>query len=269
MPIRIPNDLPAAGILQQENIFVMTQNRAINQDIRPLEILVLNLMPTKIVTETQLSRLLGNTPLQVHLELMHTTSHKSKNVSQEHLLSFYKTFDELKAKYEEESRELKAKLEKQFKAEFDSLTAEITNINLQVSEYKQAVELNKHKTELAEVEARIKEGETSVNVILYSTYAMMALVLTALLVIILVMNGLTNPMSLVKLLVVVVVLVGLVVGAYTLAPGTMIQSETLTPDQISIADLKMTDTVLYLAYLFFGGAIVALITSWIVGAVRK
>ena len=96
MPIRIPNDLPAAGILQQENIFVMTQNRAVTQDIRPLEIVLLNLMPTKIVTETQLSRLLGNTPLQVNLELMHMSSHRSKNVSQEHLLSFYKSFDELK-----------------------------------------------------------------------------------------------------------------------------------------------------------------------------
>ena len=96
MPIRIPNDLPAAGTLQQENIFVMPQNRAITQDIRPLEIVLLNLMPTKIATETQLSRLLGNTPLQVNLELMHTSSHKSKNVSQEHLLSFYKSFDELK-----------------------------------------------------------------------------------------------------------------------------------------------------------------------------
>ena len=96
MPIRIPNDLPAASTLQQENIFVMTQTRALTQDIRPLEIVLLNLMPTKITTETQLTRLLGNTPLQVHLELMHTTSHKSKNVSQEHLLSFYKTFDELK-----------------------------------------------------------------------------------------------------------------------------------------------------------------------------
>ena len=96
MPIRIPNDLPAAGTLQQENIFVMPQDRAITQDIRPLEIVLLNLMPTKIVTETQLSRLLGNTPLQVNLELMHTTSHVSKNVSQEHLLSFYKSFDELK-----------------------------------------------------------------------------------------------------------------------------------------------------------------------------
>ena len=96
MPIKIPNDLPAAGILQNENIFVMNENRAMTQDIRPLEIVLLNLMPTKIATETQLSRLLGNTPLQVHLELMHTTSHKAKNVSQEHLLTFYKSFDELK-----------------------------------------------------------------------------------------------------------------------------------------------------------------------------
>ena len=96
MPIRFPNDLPARAVLQQENIFVMDQNRAVTQDIRPLEIVLLNLMPTKIVTETQLSRLLGNTPLQVHLELMHTSTHKSKNVSEEHLLSFYKTFDELK-----------------------------------------------------------------------------------------------------------------------------------------------------------------------------
>ena len=96
MPIRIPNDLPAAEVLKQENIFVMTHTRAVTQDIRPLEIVVLNLMPTKIVTETQLTRLLGNTPQQVHLELMHTSSHRSKNVPQEHLLTFYKTFDELK-----------------------------------------------------------------------------------------------------------------------------------------------------------------------------
>lgn len=96
MPIQIPNDLPATGILQQENIFVMPEDRAATQDIRPLEIVLLNLMPTKIVTETQLSRLLGNTPLQVHLELMHAKSHISKNTAQEHLLTFYKTFDELK-----------------------------------------------------------------------------------------------------------------------------------------------------------------------------
>jgi len=96
VPIHIPNDLPAAGILQQENIFVMNQTRAETQDIRPLEIVLLNLMPTKIVTETQLSRVLGNTPLQVHLELMMISSHKPKNTPQEHLLTFYKTFDELK-----------------------------------------------------------------------------------------------------------------------------------------------------------------------------
>ena len=96
MPIRIPNDLPAAQVMQQENIFVMTHQRATTQEIRPLEIVLLNLMPTKIATETQLTRLLGNTPLQVNLELMHTSSHRSKNVSEEHLLTFYKTFDELK-----------------------------------------------------------------------------------------------------------------------------------------------------------------------------
>ena len=96
MPIAIPNDLPAAEILQNENIFVMKQTRAETQQIRPLEIVLLNLMPTKIVTETQLSRMLGNTPLQVHLELMMLSSHKSKNTPEEHLLAFYKTFDELK-----------------------------------------------------------------------------------------------------------------------------------------------------------------------------
>ena len=96
MPIQIPNDLPATETLQNENIFVMNENRAITQDIRPLEIVLLNLMPTKIATETQLSRVLGNTPLQVRLELMHTTTHYSKNTPHEHLLNFYKSFDELK-----------------------------------------------------------------------------------------------------------------------------------------------------------------------------
>ena len=96
MPIQIPNDLPAAEVLQNENIFVMKQTRAETQHIRPLEIVLLNLMPTKIVTETQLSRMLGNTPLQVHLELMMLSTHKSKNTPEEHLLAFYKTFEELK-----------------------------------------------------------------------------------------------------------------------------------------------------------------------------
>lgn len=96
MPIKIPNKLPATRVLENENIFVMTETRAITQDIRPLKILLLNLMPTKVDTETQLSRLLGNTPLQIELELMHTKTHESKNVSKEHLISFYKTFDEVK-----------------------------------------------------------------------------------------------------------------------------------------------------------------------------
>ena len=96
MPIKIPNELPATKTLAAENIFVMTDDRAVTQDIRPLQILLLNLMPTKIDTETQLSRLLGNTPLQVELTLMHTQSHKSKNTSEEHLLAFYTTFDKVK-----------------------------------------------------------------------------------------------------------------------------------------------------------------------------
>ncbi len=96
MPIKIPNNLPAAKTLTEENIFIMTETRAITQDIRPLKILILNLMPKKIETETQFARLLGNTPLQVELELIHTTSHKSKNTAEEHLLAFYKTFDDIK-----------------------------------------------------------------------------------------------------------------------------------------------------------------------------
>ncbi len=96
MPIKIPNDLPAVKTLESENIFVMTEKRAITQDIRPLKILILNLMPKKIETETQFARLLGNSPLQVDLELIHTKSHQSKNVAQEHLLAFYKTFDDIK-----------------------------------------------------------------------------------------------------------------------------------------------------------------------------
>ena len=96
MPIKIPNNLPAVKTLTEENIFVMTETRAITQDIRPLRILILNLMPKKIETETQLARLLGNSPLQVEPTLIHTTSHQSKNVAEEHLLAFYKTFADVK-----------------------------------------------------------------------------------------------------------------------------------------------------------------------------
>ena len=96
MPIKIPNSLPATGVLESENIFVITESRAISQDIRPLHILLLNLMPTKVATETQLARVLGNTPLQVELELLQVSTHESKNVSQDHMLAFYKTFDEIR-----------------------------------------------------------------------------------------------------------------------------------------------------------------------------
>jgi homoserine O-succinyltransferase len=96
MPIKIPNQLPAREILKKENIFVMDEDRAIHQDIRPLKIAILNLMPTKITTETQLLRLLGNTSLQVEVTLVRTSSYQSKNTPEEHLLTFYQTFDQIR-----------------------------------------------------------------------------------------------------------------------------------------------------------------------------
>ena len=96
MPIKIPDDFPAYQILKQENIFVMNETRAVHQKIRPLKLLILNIMPTKIETETQLLRLLSNTPLQIEVDWIHMASHESKNVSKEHLVAFYKTFDEIK-----------------------------------------------------------------------------------------------------------------------------------------------------------------------------
>lgn len=96
MPIKIPDSLPATATLESENIFVMTEYRAMHQDIRPLKLLILNLMPTKIVTETQLLRKLSNSPLQVQVELLHTLSHVSQNTDAEHLSSFYTSFDQIK-----------------------------------------------------------------------------------------------------------------------------------------------------------------------------
>lgn len=96
MPIKIQDGLPAYQILSRENVFIMNESRASSQDIRPLKIAILNLMPNKIETETQLLRLLGNTPLQTEIELLQTASYKSKNTSQEHLLKFYKTFEDVK-----------------------------------------------------------------------------------------------------------------------------------------------------------------------------
>ena len=99
MPIKIPCDLPAAKTLQEENIFIMDTVRAASQDIRALKILILNLMPTKIATETQLARLLGNTPLQIDPELLTVSGRTPKNTPAEHMLSFYKTFDAVKDDY--------------------------------------------------------------------------------------------------------------------------------------------------------------------------
>ena len=96
MPLIIPKTLPAFDALYEENVFVMHRERALAQHIRPLEILILNLMPTKIATETQIARLLANTPLQVHMTLLQTASHSATHVSAAHLEAFYKTFDEVK-----------------------------------------------------------------------------------------------------------------------------------------------------------------------------
>lgn len=96
MPIKIPNSLPAAQVLNNENVFVMSEDRALHQDIRPLSIAILNLMPTKITTETQILRLLGNSPLQVDIVLLHPKNHNSKNTSRDHLMNFYRYFEEVK-----------------------------------------------------------------------------------------------------------------------------------------------------------------------------
>ena len=99
MPIKIPDSLPAKKTLEGENIFVMTEWRAIHQDIRPLKMLILNLMPTKIVTETQLLRKLSNTPLQVDVDLLQTISHDAKNVDEAHLSSFYVSLDDIRDRF--------------------------------------------------------------------------------------------------------------------------------------------------------------------------
>ena len=101
MPIKIPDKLPATKQLNKENIFVMTEKKAMHQDIRPLKLVLVNLMPTKITTETQLMRLLSNSPLQVEIDLLQMASHMSKNTPAEHLAAFYKRFDEIKnSKYD-------------------------------------------------------------------------------------------------------------------------------------------------------------------------
>ena len=99
MPIKIPDTLPAREVLEREGVMVMDESSAARQDIRPLQIGLLNLMPNKIETETQIARLIGSTPLQVELTLVRIGSHTSKNTSEEHLISFYETWDEIKHRH--------------------------------------------------------------------------------------------------------------------------------------------------------------------------
>ena len=96
MPVKIADGLPAQQVLENEHIFVMTQHRALHQDIRPLKIAILNLMPTKITTETQILRSLSNSPLQIEITLLQTSTYTGKNTPSEHLMEFYKTFDDIK-----------------------------------------------------------------------------------------------------------------------------------------------------------------------------
>ena len=99
MPIRIANNLPARAVLEKERVFVMEETRALSQEIRAIRIVILNLMPNKAVTETQILRALSNTPLQVDVDLMRVASHVSTHTSEEHLLKYYETFDEMKERY--------------------------------------------------------------------------------------------------------------------------------------------------------------------------
>ena len=162
----------------------------------------------------------------------------------------------------------KSKLEAQYKEEFAELTAKVTDINLQVAEYKQAVELNKYIKTLAEVEARIAQGNSSVNTIMGGIYGMMGIALLSLFIIIFVVSSVNDPMSLVKLIIGLVVICVIIGGAYMLAPGTeLVEFHGDVPP--TAGDLKLTDTVLYLAYLAFGATIVALVASWVAGAIRK
>lgn len=168
----------------------------------------------------------------------------------------------------EKNTKKQAKLKESFKAESDSLRAIVDSYQFMKLDLDQATTLNKHKTALAEAEARIASGNSSVNTIMAGTYAMMGVALLSLFVIIFVVSGINNPLSLAKIVLGLVVIGAIIVGAYLLAPGTeLVEFHGDVPP--TAADLKLTDTVLYLAYLAFGATIVALLTSWVVGAVRK
>jgi ABC-type multidrug transport system fused ATPase/permease subunit len=174
---------------------------------------------------------------------------------------------------DKEKGKKKANLQKEHQAEIDSLTNEILAANATVREFNVAYKLAENKTMLNDAEARIASGNASVNTILYTTYVMFVIAIIALFVVIFVITGMNSPMGLGKILIGVVIIGIIIFAAYQLAPGSQ-----LHPDQYYIergldipaeGDLKMTDTVLYLAYLLVGATAVALITSWVVGALRK
>lgn len=173
----------------------------------------------------------------------------------------------------EKSKSKKERLQKEHQAELDTLTMEINANNGVIREFNIAYKLAENKATLNEAEARIASGNASVNTILYSTYVMFVIAIIALFIVIFVITGMNSPMGLGKILIGMLVIGIIIYAAYLLAPGTQ-----LHPDQYYIergleipaeGDLKMTDTVLYLAYLLVGATAVALITSWVVSALRK
>ncbi len=177
---------------------------------------------------------------------------------------------EIKAKIDETKSEWRKKqIMKEFQAESDSLKNEVSECNLVISAYNNAKELNKLEKQLVEVQARIAEGNASVNTIIYSAYGMIAVVFLVLLIAF-VYNWSKNPKSLVKFAVVIAVAVLLLVVAYQFAPNpTAAEVESYGLEGLTAGDIEMTDVLLYLTYLMFGATVVALATSWIVGATRK
>ena len=195
------------------------------------------------------------------------------------------TADKLSAKNEEYVKELEAlqakiddkKTKKAVKAElqvqYDSLAQVVLDNNAFINKYNLDQQLFNNQTELNEVEERIASGNASVNTILYSTYAMIAIAFVALFVVIFVITGLNSPLGLVKILGGMLVIALLIFGAYKLAPGSALNPESYYHEigaaVPSAGDLKLTDTILYLAYLLVGGTVLALLISWVVGAIRK
>jgi hypothetical protein len=169
---------------------------------------------------------------------------------------------------DEKSARKKAKLQEEYQPILDAHRALETEYLQEKSMLDNEKLLCEYKTQLAEVEARIAKGNSSVNTIMAGTYVMMGIALLALFVIIFVVSGINNPLSLAKVIIGLIVIAAIILGAYLLAPGTELvefHGDVLPTE----ADLKLTDTVLYLAYLAFGATIVALLTSWFVGIVRK